>query len=439
MNLAMLYKRKWLLIRLPIIGVLVLASLCIWWVGSPLPVASLVMTTGPEDGMYHVYGKRYAEKLKARGIDVTVVSSAGSADNVKRLKDSAAQFDVGFVQGGFGLTNEGGDTAASARILTLANVDIEPVWIFSKLGAIDSLLQLSGLRVSIGQTGSGSRLVALKLLEQVSLEPKDLIISESTGVAAANALRIGSIDAAIFVSAPGSEVVRAMLATPGVRLVQLKRSAALIERIPYLEPRLIAQGSLDASGKHPEQDGAILTTVASLVCRQDLHPAMQRMLVAVATEVHREAGLFSKAREFPNLRRVDFTTSHQARKTLVHGLPWIEEHLPVRVAQFIWRLLFIAVPMCLLGWLLCKAVPAYIRWTLESQVNRWYGELKYIEHDLGKPTMSGLEFAKHHQQLAGIDRALVDFSAPRDFAQRLYILRQHIDFVRQKLLGKRGR
>lgn len=435
----MLYKHKWLLIRLPIIVVLGISALLIWWVGSPLPVATLVMTTGPEDGMYHVYGKRYAEKLKARGIDVTIVSSAGSAENVTRLKGTAAKFDVGFVQGGFGLTNEGGEAADSGRVLTLANVDIEPVWIFSRMAGIDSLLQLSGLRVSIGQTGSGSRLVALKLLEQVRLEPKDLIISESTGLTAATALRNGVIDAAIFVSAPGSEVVRAMLAAPGVHLVQLKRSAALIERIPYLEPRLIAKGSLDSSGKHPEQDGAILTTVASLVCRQDLHPAMQRMLVAVASEVHRGAGLFNKAGEFPNLRRVDFTTSHQARKTLVHGLPWVEEHLPVRIAQFIWRLLLIAVPTFFLGWLLCRAIPAYIRWMLESHVNRWYGELKFIEHDLNKPTMSGLEFTKHHQQLAGIDKAMVNFSEPREFAQRLYILRQHIDFVRQKLLSKRGR
>ncbi len=435
----MLYKRKWLLIRLPIIAVLLIASLLIWLLGSPLPKTSLVMTTGPDDGMYTVHGKRYAEKLKARGIDVTLVSSAGSAQNVQRLKDPLTPFDVGFVQGGFGLSNDGEEAKNARKIITLANVDVEPIWIFTRRADIDSLMQLNGLRVSIGQTGSGSRLVALKLLEQVRLEPKDLIISESTGLESAKALANGTIDAAIFVSSPNSAVVRAMLAAPGVRLVQLKRSAALIERIPYLEPRLIAQGALDTSGKHPEQDGAILTTVASLVSREDLHPALQRMLVAVAVEVHQEAGLFNKAGDFPSLRRVDFTTSQQARETLVHGLPWLESYFTVNTAQFIWRLLLIALPMFVVGWLLCKAVPGVIRWSLESQVNRWYGELKYIEHDLSKPSMSGLEFSQHHQQLAAIDRAATHFSAPRNFSHRLYILRQHIDFVRQKLLVKRGR
>jgi uncharacterized protein len=409
-----------------------------WSVFAPAPT-HITITSGAKDGMYYAHAQRYAQAFREHGLTVDVVESAGSAQNIERLRDTKNPAQVGFVQGGFGQIDRAIPSESRTNIQTIANVDVEPVWIFSRNKDIDSLQQLQGMRVSIGQVGSGSRLVAIKLLEQVRLEPKDLVVSETTGLGAVKALSSGTIDAAIFVASPKAPIVSAMLAAPDVHLVTLKRSAALIERIPYLEPRLVAQGMLSPNGQQPEQDSVMLTTIASVVVSENLHPALKRLTASVARQVHRDAGVFHKTGDFPNLKRVDFPSAPDARSTLLHGLPWIEQHLSVAAAQWTWRLLLIGLPLALLCWALCYFVPAFMRWTIESYVNRWYGELKFIEHDLESNKLSGLDFAKHNIQLRAIDSAVNQFDAPPEFMKRLFMLQKHTDFVRQKLTTQRGR
>ena len=76
---------------------------------------------------------------------------------------------------------------------------------------------------------------------------------------------------------------------------------------------------------------------------------------------------------------------------------------------------------------------------LESRVNRWYGELKYIEHDLAQDAISGLDVSKYHGRLARMEAAMAQFATPRNLMQRFYVLHQHIAFVRQQLYSLRGR
>jgi uncharacterized protein len=439
MNWGHMYRlRVWLVFLPTCLIALALFFWLGWSVFAPAP-NHLTITSGAKDGMYYGHAQRYAQAFREHGLTVEVVESAGSAQNIDRLRDTQNAAQVGFVQGGFGQIDRAIPSQGRTNIQTIANVDVEPVWIFSRIKDVDSLLQLQGMRVSIGQVGSGSRLVAIKLLEQVRLEPKDLVVSETTGLGAVKALTGGTIDAAIFVASASAPIVAAMLAAPDVHLVTLKRSAALIERIAYLEPRLVAQGMLTANGKQPEQDSVMLTTIASVVVSENLHPALKRLTASVARQVHRDAGVFHKAGDFPNLKRIDFPSAPDARATLQHGLPWIEQHLSVAAAQWVWRLFLIGLPLALLCWGLCYFVPAFMRWTIESYVNRWYGELKFIEHDLETSKLSGLDFAKHNIQLRAIDSAVNQFDAPPEFMKRLFMLQKHTDFVRQKLIIQRGR
>jgi uncharacterized protein len=399
----------------------------------------ITITSGSKDGMYFRHAQNYAKVFAEFGVTADVVESAGTAQNIERLRDIDNPAQIGFLQGGFGQQDRAKPSENRTNIQTIANIDIEPVWIFARNKEIDSLLQLQGTRVSIGQVGSGSRLVAIKLLEQVKLEPKDLIESENTGLSAVKALSNGSIDAAIFVASAEAPVTQAMLQAKGVHLITLKRSAALIERMPYLEPRLVGQGLLNPQNALPEQDSVMLTTIASVVVSENLHPSLKRLTAAVARRVHAKEGLFHRAGDFPNLKRVDYPSAPDARNTLQHDLHWVELHLPFLWSQWLWRILLIGIPLATICMALCYGVPAFLRWTIESHVNRWYGELKYIEHDLENAKLSGLDFTRHHGQLRAIDSALDNFEAPPEFMKRLFMLQKHTDFVRTKLLSMRGR
>ncbi len=447
MAAARLYQRKWVLIKLPL-ALLALAVMALLWTRwLPLPPTHISISTALPEGMYQAWANQYAAEFAQEGIELRVLPSGGAEQNLRRLRGlESPQVDLAFIQGGVGhpgssaVAGTGTTTAApAAAVRTLANVDIEPLWIFSRHAWLDSLQQMQGQRVSLGPAGSGTRKLALQLLDQVRLGPGQVVDEPLSGMEAAEALKAGAIDTMFLVSTPEAPVVRTLLRAPGVYLVQLKRSAALTERLPFLQPRLLPQGALDADGVLPARDLALLTTTASLVARADLHPALQRLATRIAQKVHSGGGLFHRAGAFPSLKRVDFAASADARRTLVGGLPWLEEQLPFMPAQIVLRLLVICLPVALVAIWLAHLLPAYLRWLLESRVTRWYGELMYIEDEIAQDSLTGMQLTRHLERLDRMERSMASFVTPSYLMPRWYTLRDHIEFVRMSLYEKRGR
>lgn len=438
MAAARIYQRKGILIRLPITVIAVIAIALLWHFVLPMPPTELSLSSGRPDGVYHLHARRYVEEFARHGVTLDVHASEGSDENLQRLRGRAQPpVDLAFVQGGSMLV--GADAPGGERVETIARVDIEPLWIFSRLAGLDALQQLQGLRASLGPKGSGGRRVALQLLEQVRLQPKDWVDSDKVGMEAARALQQGQLDVVVLVAAPQSPVVQALVQASGVYLVQLRRSAALTERLPYLQPRLLPQGALDAAGRFPARDAALLTMMSSLLARADLHPALQRLAAQVALDVHGGAGVFHSAGTLPTLKRIEFPASDEARGVLLHGRPWLERQLPFWWSQVALRLLVIVLPVLLLAVWVARILPAYLRWVLESRVARWYGELKYIEHDIARDTVTELDLSKYHRRLDAIEQRMAAFVTPAYLMPRWYTLRQHVDFVRAGLYRRRGR
>jgi TRAP transporter TAXI family solute receptor len=425
------------LIRLPVVGLALLAVGWLWLFVHPIPESKLSITTGEAGGAYYRHAQRYAELLAADGITLEIQTSAGSQQNLERLRRASAPADLAFMQGGFGYLSASLERRDQSRIETLANVDVEAVWLFTRDHQIDSLQQLQGLRVAIGPEGSGTRKIALNLLQQARISPKDMTQSAMTGTRAAAALRQGSLDAVFMVTTADSLALQNLLSVPGIQLASLRKSAAMTERNPYLESTLLAQGTLDT--RVPPRDVTLLTTSTSLVARDTLHPALKRLALKAAIETHVAGSLFHRAGEFPSLRRIDFPTSTEARTTLARGLPWIEDVLPFWWAQVAERVLLIVLPVALLAYWLMRLIPSSLRRALESRVNRWYGELKFIENDLSQQALSGLDVTRFLQRLDDIDKAQLSFTCPKDLMSHCYMLHQHVDFVRQRLYRMRGR
>jgi uncharacterized protein len=437
MNAAILYQRRGRLIYAPVALLAVLAFFVLSSVWLPLPPSEVTISAGRPGGMYHEHAHAYRKLLQEWGINLQIQESAGTGQNLQRLRDPANTVQIALAQGGYDL-DKNSDPYATG-IQTLAHVDIEPIWVFSRFQDVDSLLRLQGQRVSIGQEGSGSRDLALRLLSQVRLEPKDLLESEVAGSAIVQALRNGKIDAAIFVAAAKAPVVQTLLSTPGIYLANLKRSAALSERMPYLEARFASAGSLSASGLQPPEDRILLSTVASLLVREDLHPMIKRALTHVALLQHAGPGSLHRANEFPHLKRLEFPSAPEARTVLREGLPWIEEHIPLQVAQWLYRLAWIGLPLTLLALWICWVLPRYLVWRIDHRINMWYGELKFIENDLNLGKPGGLEIAQFRARLRGISTGVANFPMPKNYMQRVFILRQHVALVNNKIQSRTGR
>lgn len=437
MRIATLYQHNWLLIRLPIALLAAGLMTWLWQAFYPMPPTQLSITTGGAEGAYYGHARRYADVFAAHGVTLTIQASAGSQQNLDRLRQADAPSDLAFVQGGFGYLGATTDYTSSPRVQTLANVDVEPLWLFTRWPQLDTLTQLQGLRVAIGPEGSGTRRVAFKLLEQARIKPTDLTLSPLMGNTAMQALAQGELDVVLLVAAPQAELVQSAIRLPGVQPVSLRLSAAITERNPYLEARLLTRSAMGQG--LPARDLTLLTTSASLVARDELHPALKRLATAVAMQSHGGGGLFHRAGEFPSLRQIDFPTAPQSRDVMAHGLNTLEQLLPFWWAQLVERLLLIVLPVSLLALWLMGQIPTCLRWVLKSRVNRWYGELKFIENDLQHAELPGLDLTRFLQRLNGIEKALAAFRCPNELMPHCYTLHQHIDFVRRRLYGLRGR
>jgi uncharacterized protein len=214
-NWSVFYQRRWILVYLPSIALAVAAFGWLGWYVFPPPPNQITITSGAAEGMYHQHALRYAEFFTRHGVKAQVLTCAGSAQNIERLRNTLHPAQVDFVQGGFGQLERAKASENRTGIQILANVDIEPVWIFSRIASLYSLPQLQGLRVSIGAEGSGSRVMAVQLMVQVRLEPKDLVLSDASGLAAAKALEEGKLDVAMFVAAPKPRSSTPCCASPG--------------------------------------------------------------------------------------------------------------------------------------------------------------------------------------------------------------------------------
>ncbi len=437
MPMARLYKRKWLLIQLPVLLLAAITASWTWLFVYPIPPSHLSITTAATGSAYYRHAQAYAERFAAHGVTLEIQASNGSQQNLERLRQTVNPSDLALVLGGFGYLGASTERYERSRVETLANVDVEGLWIFSRNQAIEYLEQLQGLRVAVGPEGSGSRKVALQLLAQARVDRKDLTLSPMTGEPAVRALGRGQLDAVLLMAPSDSLNIQKLLALPGARLANLHKTAAITERNPYLESRLLAQGALGLG--MPPRDITLLTTQSSLVARESLHPALKRLAIAVAMDVNTGSGLFHRAGDFPSLRRLDFPTAPQARKVLASGLPTLEQWMPFWWAQVAERILLIVLPVSLVALSLMALIPRYLRWALESRVNRWYGELKFIENDLKLEAHSDLTLAQFMPRLDRIDKALRGFACPPDLVTRCYTLHHHIEFVRQRLYGMRGR
>ena len=163
---------------------------------APAPPKKITITTGGESGAYYQFANRYAAILAKNGITLEVKTSAGSLENLARLKNDEAQ--IGFVQGGVVEPTEleVEDAENDTGLLSLGSVFYEPVWVFYRgEKMLTRLTELQGKRIAIGQEGSGVRLLAQQMLSANEIQPGDHLIPLS-GLLAAEELQQGRIDAA---------------------------------------------------------------------------------------------------------------------------------------------------------------------------------------------------------------------------------------------------
>src|SRR5690606_35510705 len=150
----------------------------------------ITLAGGTPGGAYHAFAKRYQEALAIEGVEVTVLDTAGSCENLELLASNQA--DVAFVQSG---TRHLAPDPEQLR--GIASLHYEPLWTFQKGDAhLSQLGDLVGKRLAIGSPRSGTHAVVQQLLDLNRIDDKNTVLLPLGMEAAQQALLAGDIDIA---------------------------------------------------------------------------------------------------------------------------------------------------------------------------------------------------------------------------------------------------
>lgn len=317
------------------------------------------------------------------------------------------------------------------ELLSLGSMFYEPVWVFYRGPTIDRLSQLQGKRIAIGQEGSGVRQLAERLLEDNEIDFRRNTRPIS-GLDAAEELQQGRIDAAFVIAAEHAPVVQVLLRSPGVKLMNFSQSFAYERRYPFMTRLTMPQGVADLVRDLPPQDTRVLAPTASLVIREDLHPALQNLLLQAARQVHGKPGFFQTANEFPAYMDGMLPLSDQAERFFKSGPPFLQRYLPFWLAVLVDRLFVLLLPVIALLIPLLRVAPALYSWRVRSKVFRCYGELKFLEDDL-KNHYDPARNEEYRSRLDALDEEAAGLRVPLGFTDLVYTLREHVNLVRRIL------
>ena len=415
------------------LGPVLLLSACAIWIAfyfvRPAPPHTITIASGPEGTTLWTYAERYRKILARNGVTLKILASGGSLDNLKRLSDSNAKIDVGFVQGGLSGLADIGD------LVSLGSVFYEPLAVFYRGAPLDRLSKLKGRRIAIGAEGSGTRILALNLLKANGIEPEGPTrLLNLGGKDAAQALIEHRIDAAFLAgdsATPAS--MRELLYTRGIRLFDFVQGDGYAGRFRYLSKLVLPVGSIDLGRNMPPKPLTLIAPTVELIARSDLHPALADLLIEAAREVHGRATLIQRAGEFPAPLEHEYRIGDDAARYYKSGKGFAYRYLPFWVASLVDRIALVVLPIIVVLVPGLRLVPTLYGWRIKMRIYRRYGELMALERAaLSQPTAE--QRADLRRRLNEIENVVITNKMPGSFADQVYVLRQHIKFVREQLV-----
>jgi TRAP-type uncharacterized transport system substrate-binding protein len=400
-------------------------------IGNPIPPRTVVMVTGPEGSGYQKLGLRYQEIFRRAGIELILRPTAGGVENLARLRDPSSGVAVAFVESGVT------DRKQSPELVSLGAVALEPLWLFLR-GHPESVFakQLVGKRISIEPEGSGTRLLARRFLALNGVAETSVKLLDLTPERSAAALLRGDIDVALMLTSWHSPAVRELLAADGIELAGFPRADAYVALFPSLSKVILPTGVADLARNIPPADVQLLAAESNLIVRQDLHPALQYLLLEAASEIHGGPDVFNRPGRFPAIGTIDLPLSDQARTYYKSGRPFVYRYLPFWLAGLAERLLILIIPLFAVVFPLASVLPRLFGLVTERRIFGLYRELKLVERELELPE-AGAELDRLDSELQDLDRRANHLWVPLAYAQRLFILKSHVALAREQVEKRR--
>ena len=409
---------------------LALLALSAWLVGAP-PPKRITLATGDPAGGFAALGAEYRDRLGRMGLKVEPVPTTGSLDNLGRL--ARGEVDVAFVQCGVSRLRP----ELVERLRGIAAVYREPLWIFARGKPVDSLAAFKGRALGLGPADSGTDAVSRQLLAAHGVDPTNTRFVNCRMGEVADRMRAGTLDAAFLVASYRAAAVQALSRQEGVRLVNLRRHAALARHFPYLTPVKLSQGTLDLAADLPPEDVTLLAPATLLVCREDLHPRAVEQILLAAQALQGGGDLMGDAGQFPSLEGLDLPPHVAAEKFMKSGESLAARLLPYWAVRLVFRGQLLLIPLLALAIPFFRTLPLLYHFRVNRLLRQHYAALGRVEGHIERA--DGPEALR--RDLEALDNLRKDMEGlsrkvPGHFQREVFHWRLHVALVRTEALDR---
>ncbi len=190
------------------------------------------IATGGTGGVYYPYGGAIASVISKYipGAEATAEVTAAAVDNLKLVGAGEADFGYAYPDLAWdAIQGQGFFKGTKFPIRIVAHLYVSYFHCVTLASSnIKSVADLRGKKVSTGAPGSGTEVVAFRVLEAFGLNPdKDVKRDRLSVVESANALKDGKIDAFFWVGGIPTAAVLDLAATPGISMKLVNTGDAL--------------------------------------------------------------------------------------------------------------------------------------------------------------------------------------------------------------------
>jgi TRAP transporter TAXI family solute receptor len=216
----------------------------------------LSIATGGTGGVYYPLGGGLANVLGKAipGVEATAEVTSASVDNMKLVGSGRA--DIAFTLGDTAsdAVNGAGKFKEKLPIRAVAVIYAnKSQWVTVEGTGVNGMKDLKGKRIATGAPGSGTEVIALRILEAYGIDPEKDVKREKLSVAeSVNALKDRKIEAFFWSGGVPTAAVTDLAATPGLKIKLLDHADA----IPNLTKKygaLYVKGTIPAKS-YPGQD-----------------------------------------------------------------------------------------------------------------------------------------------------------------------------------------
>lgn len=419
-------KNKFLTISIPVILLVIASFYLAFQFINPSPKRVITIATGSIHGQYYQTAIKYKELLHKVDVEVNIVTTSGSLENIKLLNEK--KVDIAFIQNGTIKAN------TTKSIEALASVYYEPLWLFYKkdLNDIQYIQDLKSKKISLGLEHSGTKDLSSEVLAINGINKDNAQLEYFNAKESKDKLLKDELDALFLVTSANSKIIKELLENKDIAVFSFKRAIAYSKKFHYLEPINLYEGTVDIYNNMPSRDIKLLSTTATLVVNKDFSDELIRIFLKKVKEVHKRKSLFEAENQFPNINNIEIDMNEEAFRYFTYGDTFLEKIFPYWIASNLDRLKILLIPLLTLMIPLFKGVFPLYRWSIRSKIYRWYDEVQDL--DLSLDGLSKEELIEKLKELEKLKQEIKEETkVPLSYMGEYYDLIMHLELIISKV------